>query len=203
MRLTKRDKEILKFINASGWCIAPQIEKRFSIRWWIVYRIMKRLTKAGLAEHKRVYFDDHGIFYLSHRGARYTDLPSIDGISKGIYDHQRTLVDVILKLRELYPDAKWVSERYLKQQKFYYGVGKLGHVADGVLIFPDDRKVAIEVELSIKGKLRIEKIFRAYAAQVAIREVWYFCADNVMPALSAMSAKKPFIKVHSLKSFLA
>lgn len=202
MRLTKRDKEILQFVNAVGWCIAPQLGKRFSMQWWIVYRIMKRLIGAGLVVHQRVHFDLHGIYYLTSEGAALTDLPPIDRVSKGIYDHQRLLVDVVIKLRELYPDTIWISERHLIQQKFQYGIGRLGHVADGVLIFPDTKKVAIEVELSLKAKQRLEKIFRAYGGQLDISEVWYFCADDVVRTISALSEKKSFIKVYSIRGFL-
>lgn len=202
MKLTKRDKEILQFINAVGWCIEPQIGRRFSIRWWIVYRIMKRLIRAGLVIHKRLYFEFHGIYFLSSQGASFTDLPPIDRISKGIYDHQKVLIDVILKLRELYPDATWISERHLKQQKFQYGVGRMGHVSDGLILFPDGKKIAIEVELSQKSRRRLERIFRAYGGQTAIREAWYFCADETMRLVTTLAGKKVFIKIYSLKEFL-
>ncbi len=202
MRLTKRDMEILQFISASGYCTAPQLGRRFSMKWWIVYRRMSLLINAGLVIHQRFYFANHGIYYLTSRGANFTDLPSIDGISKGGYDHQILLVDLVIKLCEHYPDASWISERHLVQQKFYYGIGKVGHVADGILIFSDSRKVAIELELSKKSIMRLEKIFRAYGAQIEIEEAWYFCADSIITSLSELSKNKPYIKIHSFKEFM-
>lgn len=202
MRLTARDRDILKFINAVGWCTAPQIQERFEMKWWTFYRVMKRLLKAELVVHQQVKFEWHGDYYLSSLGAGYTDLPPIDRISKGIYDHQKILVDVILKLRKLYPDAVWVSERHLIQQKFQYGVGRGGHISDGVLIFPDDKKIAIEVELSLKSKQRLRGIFNAYAGTLAYKEVWYYCADTVMRGVTALAGKRSFIKIYSLREFL-
>jgi predicted transcriptional regulator len=202
MRLMERDREILKFINAVGWCNAIQLEKRFGMRWWIVYRVMKRLMRAGLVLHKKVSFELHGIYYLTSQGASYTDLPPVERISKGIYDHQQVLVDVVLKLQEKHPEAIWVSERHLIQQKFQYGVGKSGHVSDGILIFPDEKKISIEVELSLKSKKRLRDIFNAYAGTLAYKEVWYFCEDNVMRGIQALAGKKSFIKIHSLREFL-
>jgi hypothetical protein len=202
MRLTQRDKEILQFINASGYCNAPQLCRRFSIKWWIVYRRMSLLMSAGLVMHKRVNFSEFGIYYLTPDGARFTDLPPIDGISKGGFDHQTILVDLVLRLRDLYPEATWVSERHLKHQKFYYGVGKLGHVADGILTFPDGKKFAIELELTSKSNARLEKILRAYGLQFEIEAAWYFCADSVISPLSALCTKKPYIKIYSLKEFM-
>jgi len=203
MKLTSRDKEILQFINAVGWCIAPQIGRRFSIKWWIVYRRMMQLKKAGLVEHLRMSIEYHGVFYLTHQGAKYTDLPPVDGISKGIYDHQRMLVDVVLTLRERYPDAAWISERHLVHEKFFNGIGKSGHVSDGLLIFPDEKRVAIEVELSVKGRRRIEGILKSYSGQLDIKEVWYFCSPSALSMLTSLSFKKSFIKIFPIKEFLS
>lgn len=202
MKLMERDREILKFINAVGWCNAIQLEKRFGMRWWIVYRVMKRLIQAGLVLHKKVNFEFHGIYYLTPKGASYTDLPPLEKISKGNHDHQQALVDVILKLREKYPGAIWVSERHLIQQKFHYGVGKFGHISDGVLIFPDGKKISIEVELSLKSKQRLQGIINSYAGTLTYKEVWYFCAANVMRGMSALAGKRSFIKIYSLREFL-
>ncbi len=202
MILTTRDREILKFINAVGWCTAPQLENRFSIKWWIVYRLLKRLIRAGLVMYQRVNFELHGIFYLTAKGASYTDLPPLEKISKSIHDHQQILIDVILKLRQKYPAALWVSERHLKQQKFQYGLGKSGHISDGVLIFPNEIKISIEVELSLKSKRRLDDIFRAYGGTLEYKEAWYFCADNVIRGVKSLVGNKSFIKVYSLKEFL-
>ena len=202
MKLTKRDLEILQFINACGYCNVLQLGKRFSMKWWIVYRRMSRLINAGFAVHRRIYFEGKGVYYLTSHGAGYTDLPPIDGISKGGYDHQILLIDLVLKLQDIHPEVAWISERHLKQQQFFYGVGKLGHVADGLLVFPDNRKVAIELELTQKSRLRLEKILRGYGAKIEIDEVWYFCSDNLISAVSDLSKNKTYIKVFSHKEFI-
>lgn len=202
MRMTKRDVEILKFINEMGYCQAVQLGKRFSVKRWRVYKIMKRLRVVGLVIHKRIYFDQAGIFYLTSDGAEYTSLPSVDHIAKGSYDHQLLLVDVVLKLRERYSDATLICERYLKQEKFMYGLGKKGHVADGILIFSDQKRVAIELELKSKGTRRLESILKSYGNHPEIDEAWYLCGDESIRKVTALSAKKPYIKVYSLKEFL-
>jgi hypothetical protein len=163
---------------------------------------MRRLMAAGLVLHQRVDLHTYGIYYLTSKGASYTDLPPVGRISDGIFKHQKKLVEVILKLCEMYPDAVWVSERHLIQQKFYYGVGRSGHVSDGVLIFPDGSKVSIEVELSLKSKQRLRGIFNAYAGTLAYKEVWYYCADTAMRGVTALAGKRSFIKIHSLEEFL-
>ena len=155
VKLTNRDIGIIKFINNVGYCTPFQLRRRLKCRIKNVYKIVGRLIDAGLVRHQRIYHDKPGIYYLTSAGARHSPLPAIDRVSKGIYDHQIKLVDLMIKLQERYPDTEWVTDRYLVQQKFYYGVGRGGHVADGLLIFPDERKVAIELELSVKGKRRL------------------------------------------------
>lgn len=202
MQLTKRDKAILCFINESGFCVMPQIQKEFQLKFPRSYQIMKRLVNSGHVIHDQIFKKQHGFYYLTKEGAKNTSLPPLSNISLGGYRHQIIITDIRQKLCTQYPHAKWISERYLKQQKFYYGIGKSGHIADGILIFPDERKIAVEVELSMKGKRRLENIFNAYGGQLNIDEAWYFCADPLIRPLVALTKNKSYIKILSLKEFL-
>lgn len=202
MQLTKRDREILCFINEAGICVMPQIKKEFDLKFPRNYQVMKRLVNGEYVMHDQIFKKQHGIYYLTKKGAEQTALPAISNVSLGGYKHQLLITDIRQKLRDKYPDTKWVSERYLKQQKFYYGLGKTGHVSDGMLIFPDDKKIAIEVELSLKGKYRLENIFSAYGGQLEIDEAWYFCATQLIRPLTALAKNKSYIKIHSLEEFL-
>lgn len=202
MLITDRDVEILNFINEFGFCEMPQIEKKFGVKTPRSYKVMQRLVKAGLVSHERVFYNRHGAFYLTHEGAKHTPLPAISNLPKDIYKHQLTIMEVYFKLIQLYPDAVWVSERVLKRDKFTEGIGKSGHIPDGKMIFPDHREIAIEVELTLKSRRRLEQIFRAYSAQFKIAEVWYFCSEKVISSLSKASANKSYIKIHKLEEYL-
>jgi predicted transcriptional regulator len=201
MQLTKRDREILGFINETGICVMPQIQREFNLKFPRSYQVMKRLIEGGYVLHDQIFRNQYGIYYLTSKGAENTTLPAISTVSLGGYKHQLLITDIRQKLCNKYPNTKWISERHLKQQKFYYGIGKTGHVADGMLIFPD-KKIAIEVELSLKGKHRLESIFSAYGGQLDIEEAWYFCADQLIRPLTALSKNKSYIKIHSLGEFL-
>jgi hypothetical protein len=202
MQLTKRDREILIFINETGICVMPQIQKEFDLKFPRNYQVMKRLVDGGFVMHDQIFKKQHGIYYLTNKGAEQTPLPALSNVSLGGYRHQLLITDIRQKLRTKYPDTKWISERYLKQQKFYYGLGKTGHIADGMLVFPDQKKIAIEVELSLKGKYRLENIFSAYGGQLEIDEAWYFCVDQLIRPLTSLSTNKSYIKIHSLEEFL-
>lgn len=198
MKMTERDVAILRFINEFWFCEITQIEKMFNLRHPRSYQIMNRLVREKLVIHKKIFHGRKGIFYLSKLGASYTDLPPMTNLPVAIYDHQLAIIELYFKLMQQFPNAEWISERRLLQDKFSMGIGKTGHIADGLLVFPDDRQVAIEVELTMKGKLRLEKIFKAYASQFEIREIWYFCSPEVLPKMRKATEKKAYIKAHPI-----
>src|SRR5579864_732677 len=116
MQMTHRDVEILRFINDFGFCEMPQIQKRFELSKPRGYKVMQRLVQAGLVIHCKVFHDRHGIFYLNHKGASFTELPPLATIPVGIYDHQLTIIEAYFKLMEQYPGTQWISERRLKRE---------------------------------------------------------------------------------------
>ena len=79
---------------------------------------MGRLVNAGLVIHKRLFQNQCGFFYLSRRGASFTELPSMTNIPMNVYNHQLTIIDVYFKLMQQYPDAIWIGERRLKQENY-------------------------------------------------------------------------------------
>lgn len=201
-KITERDVEILRFINDFGFCEMPQLERRFGFKKPRNYQVMSRLIEGGLVKHERVFYGRHGIFRLSERGAKLTELPALARVPLATYQHDLTLIEVYLKLREQYPAAQWVSERQLRRDKYFDGVGKTGHLSDGLLVFPDGKQVAVEVELSLKGKHRLEHILKGYGADFSLEAVWYYCSEGVASVISLMAASWPFVKIYPLREFL-
>lgn len=202
IQLTQRDMAILSFINDFGFCEMQHLERRFGMKKPIGYRLMRRLIKAGLVVHERIYHFEPGIYFLTPEGAKCTSLPPISHFAIGRYAHQKALIDVYLTLRECFPNTKWLSERQLKHEKFFDGIGKYGHLADGVLAFPDGRNIAIEVELNLKGKERTKQIFKQYAAQFSFHEIWYFCPKEMAANLNSLAKNMPFIKIYHFEENL-
>jgi len=79
------------------------------------------------------------------------------------------------------------------------GLGKRGHIADGLLLFPDNKEIAIEVELTLKSKQRLLEIFRNYMTCFQIKEIWYYCSPNITDRLSKLAEKMPYFKFHHLE----
>lgn len=155
--------------------------KQFNLNKPRSYKIVKRLVNAGLVIHEYILRNRHGVYRLTRVGAGCTDLPVLKYISLGSYLHQLKVVDVYLNLMQQYPDATWISERRLKRDKYANRrFERLSHIGDGMLIFPDDKKIAIKVELTMKGKHRLDKIVGSYALNSSIDGVWYFCAPEIL-----------------------
>ncbi len=92
-----------------------------------------------------------------------------------------------------------MSERRIKREKATYGVGrKVTHLADAVLILPDDKQIAIEVELTMKTKERLEEIILGCVLHERIKEVWYYCSPETIERVRRTAGNWNHIKIHAL-----
>lgn len=108
-----------------------------------------------------------------------------------------------MKLKLLHPEALWISERRLIRDKFEDGrMGRYGHIADGLLLLPEGKNVAIEVELTMKGKCKLTDIFSDYQADYSINEVWYYCTSAIIDKVKIAAEIGFNIKVFPIESFL-
>lgn len=209
IQTTLRDVEVLKFINHFGYCSLPQIGKRFSLKAPRVYHLVWRLVQLGLVKRNHIFHRQAGIITVTPKGASFTELPKLPRIMLATYQHDLGVIDLHLKLRQQYREAEWITERQLKHEKYFAGVGQKGHMADALLVMPNGDHMAIELELSFKGTGRLEKIFRSYRASHDIKEVWYFCSSVTLDKVQRVAKKisndfihQEFIKVHSLQETL-
>ncbi|MCE3238537.1 MAG: hypothetical protein K0R24_1518 [Gammaproteobacteria bacterium] len=202
VQVTTRDVQILSFINQFGFCGIRHIQKQFILKKQRSYYVIKRLIQAGLVSHQRIFYSEHGIYFLTERGASYTNLPALQKPSYRHYHHHLKVIEVAMRLKKHYPEATWISERQLLIEKFKKGYRTKGHVADGVLVLPNDKKMAIEVELSRKGRMRLERIIKKYAGS-DYDEVWYYCHPDIATSLKMMTQKMSFINIFNVEEFIA
>jgi hypothetical protein len=101
---------------------------------------------------------------------------------------------------QTYPSAEWLSERFVRRQKSIYAVGrKIKHLCDGILVLPDDKQIAIEVELTMKTKERLNEIIRSYALHDRLKEVWYYCSPETIDRVRRAADKWDHVKVYGLE----
>jgi hypothetical protein len=155
-----------------------------------------------MVKHVMVLPDLPGVYFLTIKAVKLinTDLPLITYVPTNNYSHYMEVLRVYLKVREKYPDGTWISERRLIRQKHEDMAGNKEHLPDGILILPDEKRIAIEVELSLKARERLLNILTDYLVDKAIHEVWYFCSPKVLPVLReiAVNYNLSKIKIHLL-----
>lgn len=202
MKITKRDVEIIQFINNFGFCETNHLSKRFKLAPNRIYQLIKRLVDSGFVISKRLFCERDSIYYLTEKGAEFTDLPKLANLSLGTYYHNVILIDLYLKLSSYFPGAVWISERQLLNEKFRDGVGKRGHSADGIMLI-SDKQIAIELELTPKGLNRLEGIIKSYSTNFSIKEVWYFCSKQASQVVKRAAGNVSYVKIFDLDAFLS
>lgn len=166
------------------------------------YAVMQRLIKARLVLHERIFHAKPGVYRLTAQGAEGTGFLPLPRIALATYEHHSKLFGLYFTLRQRYPEAQWISERQLKQEKYQHGVGKVGHIADAMLLLPDKKPIAIELELTQKSQSRLESILKYYRSDFSIHEVWYFSPQPIYQRLQKMAEKMPHIKPYLLEEAL-
>lgn len=203
--LSETEIEILSFINEFGFCEIKQILKRFCLKKSAAYLSMQRLIRLGLVIQAHIIQGRRGAYIVSHKGITLLklDLPQVRKISLITYEHHLLVIDVHLKLEELYPGTVFITERRFNQNQCKLGYGKNEHLPDGVLVLPNGIQYAIEIEKSLKARDRLEKIIFGYGLQRTFKEVWYFCSQDVLRIVKEIANNLHYVKTHNLKEFLS
>lgn len=203
IKITKRDEDILNFINEFGVCHIEHISCKLGIKKRRAYQLMERLKKANLVDHERVLYKGYGVYWI-HKSIQYSlRMPRVKKV--GEEQHALKIIDVYLKLIEQFPGSEWVSERQLMRQKVIKNMGSYGHLLDGLLILANGKKIGIEVELTLKGTNRLKRIFKGFLT-ADLDEVWYYCAPEIMPTLQRIIETlkvDSIIKIYSIVAFLS
>ena len=104
----------------------------------------------------------------------------------GMLAHIAAVTDVRLDVTLRHPGAQWVSERELHREVASEPGGRQRHRPDGLVVL-DGREVAVEVELTLKRRARIESIMRELVARYG--SVSYFAAPAPRRTLTQLAAE--------------
>jgi hypothetical protein len=148
--------------------------------------VVGRWASVGLVEREIFKFKEPAWVWLTRVGLDYVGLDEFKVYKPSIslLEHLARVNQVRLQLTAAYPGGVWRSERLLKH---YY---KWEHFPDAE--FSDSKsRMAIEIELSLKKRERLEKIVRLLAGEHVdgkalgrdYAEVWYFVPKSVKNAL--------------------
>ncbi|MEZ4710642.1 MAG: hypothetical protein R3A44_25815 [Caldilineaceae bacterium] len=172
VRITPRDEHVLNWIGEMYACSLEHLQVLFAriagdedlnpVSEGVVRNAIRRWRRAGWVEFKKPLSDSKGIVYLTHRGLSYFGFdykyspPSLALINH-VNEVNRARLDIELSDKFV----SWISERSLRKEEGEKDVRVKKHIPDGIVYTTDEIYVAVEVEISRKTRLRLEKIIKA------------------------------------------
>jgi hypothetical protein len=200
MIFQERDAQILRWVNGFGFASADQIRQFMKVGNTVAYVRIKKLVDAGYLSRERVLHGQARVHKVTKKGVLVSDdgiLP-LKYINLGTFRHDFKLVDLALMLEQK-TGGVFTPDRRIRHDEGLSGVGQLGHIPDGYLHIGDDKPIAIELELSVKSRIRIQNIIDDYGGNLNVKEVWYYTDQmNVVRAIEKAAHGFSFIKVREL-----
>jgi hypothetical protein len=179
--VSRRDLDALRWIGEQYAVRADQLTAWLDCNPRTVQRLLGRLREQGLAEVRRLLVGEPAWVMPTVKGLRACDLqfgawqPRL-----GSLEHVAAVTEVRLHIQSRAGESEWVCERVLAREK----QSPQEHLADGVVLL-DGRRIAIEVELTVKSKRRvraiIDELSRRYDA------VLYYCAPGPLRLVSELA----------------
>jgi hypothetical protein len=191
--LRRRDLEVLGWLGEQYGARVDQLELLMGCGPRTVQRTVARLHAAGLVQTRRLLVGEPA--WVLPTGAGMAACGSGFGVWRpriGLLAHAAAVNDVRLHIQGRAPETEWIPERVLAKER---GAGE--HLPDGVAI-TEGRRVAIEVELTVKSRSRVTAILDELAGR--FDAVLYFCAAGPHRQLTelAESGRWPTLGVREL-----
>jgi hypothetical protein len=190
--LTERDLELLAFVAVHRFVLAAHVHSWLGVDRAVAYRRLAGLVGAGLLSYERIFHAQPGCYLITNGGLGVIDSdlprPSVDlrcyGHDTGIVwcwlaaiNERFGAVDRLLSERELRSHDQRPNRADRRFGIPVDGYDRNGnqrvHYPDLVMVRPDGGRVAIELELSVKGRRRLEAILLGYHAAPQLGAVLY------------------------------
>lgn len=195
--LTARDREIAKWIGRQGVVRAEHVMTRFSIGRTATYRRLHELVDYGLLRRHRLLYNDGGLLTATAEGLRWAELHRLNParISLALVPHMIASAALAAELEPRLVHETLLSDRDHRAAENANGrplaSAILGsdqhdrarlHRPDFALV-ASERVVAIEIELTLKTKARLERILRGYLRNRILATVRYYTTPPIGEAV--------------------
>lgn len=194
--LTERDRELTSWIVRVGATRPVDLMLRFSVGRTVAYRRVKELVDAGLVVRHRLMHGDDGVLTATKAGLRFTesDHLMLASVSLASITHTLACASITALIeRDLVGGALYTDREHRASEANMtkpLGSAVVGHTNTGqrrlhrpdmivIRDFPVGGIEAIEVELAVKKRERVEDILRGYRRNPAVTKVRYYAPDNV------------------------
>lgn len=196
MRITVRDRELVVFVAAHRLVLAAHVQALLRLSGAAAYARLHSLSAGGFLSHRRVFHGQPGCYQVTRTGLALieSDLPP-PRLDLRSYRHDVGVAWLWLAARAgtWGPMRQVLAERDLRShdgkpdrrdEPFAIRLGGVGpggrerlHYPDVLLVTTDGRRIALELELSSKGRARRERILTGYAVDRRIDAVAYLTDD--------------------------
>jgi hypothetical protein len=226
MRITERDAALLSFAAEHRLVLATQARALMGTSQAAAYRRLATLSGAGMLSRPPVLRDQPGCYQITAAGlaAIESELPKPRFNPHG-YRHDvgvgwlwlAARVGAFGELRQLISERRMRSLDAVAEargestgERFGIRLGGSGpggrarlHYPDLLLVDGTGRRVAVELELSAKGRTRREGIIAGYGADPRVDAVLYLCDTTaVQRAIRSAAARvgvAPLVHVQRLR----
>jgi hypothetical protein len=185
IRCSQRDLDLLRIVGEQYALSLPQLARLMdrsphAARW-----LRTRWERAGWAHGRAMLVGEPVFVWLTRRGQTLAGIDyAVWKPNAGALAHIAAVTDVRFEVMVRHPGAEWVSERELYREANSEPGGRQLHRPDGLVVV-DGQEVAVEVELMLKRRARMERIMRELVARY--RSVSYFAAPTPRRTLEQLA----------------
>jgi hypothetical protein len=192
VRASERDLELLEFVGERYAMTLPQLARLIGREVDTARSLRDRWKRAGWINSGQLSVQAPSFVWLTARGAT-NSLFRVWEPNPILALHIEAVTNVRITLEHKLPFGKWECERAVAQRLAKTkGRFHRGHLPDGIL-YQDGERIAIEVELTLKNRARLEAIMEE--TSVAYDRVWYFAKPRLVPILNKIAAGNPWKKI--------
>lgn len=189
MKMTARDQKLLDFLSDYGCFTTKQVCQAVfpETNSSTVLRRLRILEKQNLLHRNFGLENGKLVWSLSVSGARKIGLESHPGsINRNTLEHTVLLNDIRLRLETLGVAKDWKPDHVLQREtkEKGYGTDYAGDILPDALFAAKVIKnkqhsiIALELELSLKGRKRYKEIFYQYDRKENVSLLWYIVPND-------------------------
>ena len=193
-QVSERDVELLGLIAEQYTVTLEQLARLIGRTYRTARGLRDRWCNAGWAESARLSVNLPPFVWLTRSGSRIAQSPYRTWEPHpALATHIAAVTEVRIRLERWHRLGEWECERALAQRSPSRSENR-PHLPDAVLVLP--KRVAIEVELTLKSRARLGKIVSELSQ--AYEQVWYFAPGRLQGTLAELAREAPYgnVSVH-------
>ena len=202
VRMSERDAELLLLIGEQYAITVDQLARLIGRTFRTARWLRDRWQKAGWVASRQLVAGGPSFVWLTRQGSRVARAPYRTwDANPGFAAHIEAVAEIRLLLERQLRLGEWQCERMLAKTYRSRSDTRV-HLPDAVLV-RDQARIAIEVELTLKSRARLDEIVRDMGERY--QQVWYFAAARLVPTLTEVAsvARWQNVQVHHHPPLLA